>query len=104
MAEKRGNTIKLVYDFDTARCLEVKKNDKWYRVTASTFRSYGGERRIVNYDQDDTLYENHIGRVYYSGTNNVVPDDELSPTTIHISELSKYSKKRLHEKKWDVNV
>jgi hypothetical protein len=104
MAEKRGNTIKLIYDFDTARCLEVKKNDKWYRVTANTFRSYGGERRIVNYTQDSISYENYTGGVYYNGTNNIVPHSELTSTTMYISEASKHSKAREHEKKWGFNV
>jgi hypothetical protein len=104
MAEKRGNTRKLIYDFDTSKCLEVEKNNKWYRVTADTFRSYGGKRRIMRYDQDDILYEDYVGVVYYNSTNIVVPNDELTPTTMYINELSKYSKKRTHEKKWDINA
>lgn len=47
MAEKRGQLEKLVYDFNTAGVLEIQmKDEKWYRVTASRFRSWDGPRRI----------------------------------------------------------
>ena len=40
MAEKKGLTEKLRFNFNESRCLEVEYNpDKWARVTAETFRS-----------------------------------------------------------------
>ena len=45
-AEKRGNLVKLTYDFDTSALLEVKIGDSWYRATSKRFRSFDGERRI----------------------------------------------------------
>jgi hypothetical protein len=49
MAEKRGETEKLTYDFNTAGLLEVfvPKLDGWYRVTGREFRSFDGLRRIT---------------------------------------------------------
>lgn len=54
--------LKLDYPFNDAACLEVEyKPGKWARVTAHSFRSITGSRRIngVTYD----------GPVYYEGTN-----------------------------------
>ena len=48
MAEKRGHTEKLTYDFNTAGVLEIfLRNEKWYRVTSRDFRSFDGKRRIT---------------------------------------------------------
>lgn len=47
MAEKTGNTAKLVYDFNTAGVCEVCIKGNWYRTTAREFRSFDGERRIT---------------------------------------------------------
>jgi hypothetical protein len=47
MAEKTGNTAKLVYDFNTAGVCEVCIKDTWYRTTPREFRSFDGERRIT---------------------------------------------------------
>jgi len=48
MAEKRGDLEKLVYNFNTAGVLEIQMADeKWYRVTATRFRSWDGPRRIT---------------------------------------------------------
>jgi len=59
MAEKRGETEKLRYDFDTAGVLEVfvPNLDGWYRVTGREFRSFDGLRRIT------LPTEIHLGRV-----------------------------------------
>tara|TARA_R110000824_G_scaffold15193_7_gene64081 strand:+ start:385 stop:702 length:318 start_codon:yes stop_codon:yes gene_type:complete len=46
MGEKRGNTGKLIYDFNTAGVLEVLLKDIWRRTTARDFRSFDGKRRI----------------------------------------------------------
>jgi hypothetical protein len=48
MSEKRGQTEKIKFDFNTAGVLEIQSADgTWYRVTAKTFRSYDGPRRIT---------------------------------------------------------
>ena len=47
MGEKRGNTGKLVFDFDTAWAHEIQMNNgKWYRALDVDFRSFNGPRRI----------------------------------------------------------
>jgi hypothetical protein len=61
MSEKRGNTGKLIYDFNVADNLEVQIGDMWCRVTARDFRSFNGVRRI-----NDVPYE---GPIYLSNTN-----------------------------------
>ena len=48
MAEKTGHLEKILFDFNTAGVLEISSdNEKWYRVTASRFRSWDGPRRIT---------------------------------------------------------
>jgi len=47
MAEKTGNTAKLVYDFNTAAVCEVCIKGNWYRTTPREFRSFDGERRLT---------------------------------------------------------
>jgi hypothetical protein len=63
MSEKRGNIVKLEYDFDTARNLEVYMPNlsNWFRVTSREFRSFNGERRIQG--------KKYNGPVYLFGTN-----------------------------------
>lgn len=77
MAEKRGETVKLVYDFNTAGLLEIFINEKWVRVTAKDFRSFDGPRRIT---QPTTVEHGNVhvpmetfeywGPVFMYGTNN----------------------------------
>lgn len=81
MGEKRGETVKLEYDFNTAGCLEmfIPKLNGWYRGTAKEFRSYFGPRRITeptvvergNCDVPMRTYE-YYGPVYIWGTNEIV--------------------------------
>lgn len=48
MGEKRGNTGKLVFDFNTAWACEIQMNNgKWYRALDIDFRSFNGPRRIT---------------------------------------------------------
>jgi hypothetical protein len=51
MGEKRGQTVKVIYDFDTTKVCEigVTKEDgiKWYRVTSKRFRSWDGPRQLT---------------------------------------------------------
>lgn len=70
MAEKKGNTVKLHYDFDTTKSTEIQIDDKWYRVTCKDFRSFNGPRRIMLFDkQNQPYYQEHKGNVYLFETN-----------------------------------
>ena len=83
MAEKRGETIKLEFPFNTAGLLEIFNTNLngWYRVTARDFRSFDGNRRITeptrvelgNVKVEMRTYE-YKGPVYVWGTNNIVLD------------------------------
>lgn len=82
MAEKRGETEKLYYDFNTAGSLEINHPVVgWHRVTARDFRSFDGERRITEpqYTRLSTVevpmetYE-YLGPVFMWGTNKQVPN------------------------------
>lgn len=81
MAEKRGETEKLRYDFNTAGVLEVfiPKLNGWYRVTGREFRSFDGKRRItlpteVHLGKVDVPMEtfDYWGPVYMFGSNKEV--------------------------------
>lgn len=80
MAEKRGEIEKIVYDFNTAGCLEINHAKLgWHRVTARDFRSFDGERRITEpeYTRLSTVEvpmvtREYHGPVYYWGTNKQV--------------------------------
>ena len=71
MSEKKGNTVKLIYDFPTERSCEIEYSPgKWARTTARDFRSFGGNRRILNIDDvNRPFYEEYDGPVYYTMTN-----------------------------------
>jgi hypothetical protein len=81
MAEKRGETEKLINDYNTAGVLEVymPKLDGWYRTTAKDFRSFDGKRRITDPTRTEKgnpwvelkTYD-YNGPVYVWGTNKVV--------------------------------
>lgn len=77
MSEKRGNTVKLVYDFNSARCCEIEyKPGTWARVTPREFRSFKGNRRILNVDDpNNAFYENYNGPIYLFGTNKTIKTD-----------------------------
>jgi len=96
MAEKRGETEKLKFDFDQANALEIKhKTLGWYRVTSRDFRSFDGPRRTiapeqvtqgrVNFPMITTLYE---GPVYFWGTNKRVEYKDTQ-TIISSSQMEK---------------
>ena len=71
MAEKTGNIIKLIYNFDSSRSCEIEyQPNKWVRVTEREFRSFGGGRRILNIDDpQNSYYEDYNGIVYFFNTN-----------------------------------
>tara|TARA_R110002124_G_scaffold139074_1_gene303183 strand:+ start:960 stop:1277 length:318 start_codon:yes stop_codon:yes gene_type:complete len=76
MGEKRGNTGKLIYDFNTAGVMEVFLKDIWRRTTCREFRSFDGKRRISEptmiehgkVDMPMRTYE-YDGAVYVYDTN-----------------------------------
>ena len=80
MAEKRGHTEKLTYDFNTAGVLEIfLRNEKWYRVTSKDFRSFDGRRRITEptiterYNPNTPMHTyEYEGPVFLWGTNKQV--------------------------------
>lgn len=70
MAEKKGNTVKLFYDFPTQLSTEVFDNGCWNRVTCRQFRSFNGPRRIMKFDKDNNMYyEEYNGPVFFFETN-----------------------------------
>jgi hypothetical protein len=76
--EKKGWIEKLKYDFNTAYSTEVEINGIFYRTTANEFRSWGGNRRILNIkDRTNPIYEEYFGPIYYFDSNKTVPQDQL---------------------------
>jgi hypothetical protein len=70
MSEKKGNTEKLIYDFNTTECCEVQiSNSQWCRVTPREFRSNSRPRRISEKTYD--------GPIYYYGTNQKVKPENI---------------------------
>jgi hypothetical protein len=103
MAEKKGNTVKLKYDFNEARCLEIyiESLNRYGRVTCNDFRSFGGKRRILNVDNpQNVFYEDYNGPVYWFGTNKVIPENEIEPKTmfLHGRDPRNFGNLRLHER------
>lgn len=70
MGEKKGQTVKLIYDFPTQLSTEVFEHDTWNRVTCNRFRSFNGKRRIMKFDkQNQPYYEEYSGPVFLYETN-----------------------------------
>lgn len=78
MGEKKGSTVKLKYPFNTALSLEVNfKDNEWVRVTPNEFRSFGGNRRILNISQKNSFYEIYKGPVFSFNTNHILADEDV---------------------------
>jgi len=70
MSEKRGLTGKLLYDFNTAKAVYVKNKDgRFVRVTERDFRSYNGERFILERVDGELQHVPYKGPIYYHNTN-----------------------------------
>ncbi len=98
MSEKRGNTVKIVYDFDSSKCLEIYVGDlgRWHRVTPREFRSFSGKRRITTWDRDNNpIHTEHNGPVYYFMTNKVCKKPEGEKVQHLTTPIP--SKRRTHE-------
>lgn len=92
MAEKRGNTNKVLYDFDSGKCCEIEINGNYYRTTPNEFRSFGGNRRLQG--------ESYTGEVYYLGSNKIVPT-EIRQSKIHClsdTDPRPFGRRRPYEK------
>lgn len=96
MAEKRGNTIKLIYDFNDAWSCEVylEHIDKWARITPREFRSYVGKRRILNVSVEPCRYEEYTGPLYYYGTNKICYDPHITQGTLYLNNIDPREKYR----------
>ena len=81
--EKEGSLVKLQYDFNTAKCCEVEfQPGMWARTTARGFRSFNGNRRILNTDtRGEAFYESYKGPVYLFNTN--IISDNSTPGLIY---------------------
>lgn len=102
MAEKRGNTGQLKYDFNTKWSTEVQleKEGKWYRATCRQFRSFDGPRRIFIKDENNEWsYITYKGPVYIFDTN--LRTRKRNTRKIKYIKEQK-AEKRAHEKKWEV--
>jgi hypothetical protein len=87
MGEKRGQTGKLINQFETGKCLEVylEQQQRWHRVISKDFRSWNGNRRITEWDKNsDPIYNEYNGPIYYYMTNTVVKE----PKEIGIQHLT----------------
>ena len=103
MSEKKGNTVKLVYDFNESRCCEIYSEGlkRFGRVTAREFRSFGGKRRILNVnDRDNAFYEDYKGPVYWFGSNKKVSQADLQPKVmfLHGKDPRNFGSCRPHER------
>lgn len=102
MAEKRGSTGQLKYDFNTKWATEVQleKEGKWYRASCRDFRSFDGPRRIFIKDEEgEWKYITYKGPVYMLDTN--IRSRRTYDRKIKYSKERKVEK-RQHEQKWDL--
>ena len=99
MSEKKGNTVKIEYGFDTWKCLEIylETLERWHRVTPREFRSYSGKRRITTWDKvDNIIHTEHNGPVYYFMTNTVCKEPEGNKVQ-HLVTLEKMKPRMFEE-------
>jgi len=69
MSEKLGQLEKLKYNFNTAKAVYVKMNNKMYRITERDFRSFNGERFILERVDGELQHVPYKGPIYYHNTN-----------------------------------
>jgi hypothetical protein len=96
MAEKRGHTGKLKYDFNQANNLEIQMGETWYRVTPRDFRSFNAPRRITEIEYN--------GPIYLWDTNTIVKEPKLIGVQ-HIDDVDPRKKlnKRENERSQENN-
>ena len=85
MGEKKGQTEKLKYNFNSAcECQVLLENGRWHRVSPREFRSWHGSRRFVKYKDQEQIYEEYNAPVYYWNTNVVCKEPQgIGPQFIH---------------------
>ena len=93
MSEKRGQTEKLKYDFNTSKGVYVKINNKMYRVTERDFRSYNGDRFILIEGE----YQPYEGPIYYHNTNKICKEPIGENKIQYAHNMPWVSIKRPHE-------
>jgi hypothetical protein len=108
MAEKKGHTVKLKYDFPSQRCCEVyvPNLDNWFRITAKEFRSWVGKRRILHIEGDckkvevKSEYRDYDGPTYLFGSNKKINPSKYEQHQIAFLNGTdpRQGKKRKHEK------
>ena len=103
MTEKRGQTEKMRFDFNEARCCEIwiEGLNRYGRVTAREFRSFGGKRRILNVDdRENVFYEDYDGPVYWFGSNKKVAKKDIKPQImfLHGKDPRGFGQCRPHER------
>jgi len=97
MEDSKYTRGQLKIDFNPTQCCEVKVKGKWFRVTATEFRSFSGERRILDIkDPDNPVYREYKGPVYIYGTNTI--SSSSTPNKIQFVDntdpRTKYNKRK----------
>lgn len=69
MKEKTGNTVKLIYDFNTSNNLEIfiPNLNGWYREISKNFRSSSYKRRTNGID--------YFGPIFIYNTNKIIKEN-----------------------------
>jgi hypothetical protein len=98
MAEKRGQTVKLIYDFPTQLSTEIGYEDGfWARVTCNRFRSYNGLRRILYLNEEGKgEYKDYNGPVYYFDSN-IVLKDKTKKGYVYLNDMAPKPQLRVGE-------
>jgi hypothetical protein len=88
---KKGQTGKLIFDFDVSCCLEVELSTKqWARATAEEFRSWGGKRRILNKKTlEYQIYEGPV-YLYYDNKKVMEPSWGINGQIVHNQNRKKF--------------
>lgn len=99
MGEKKGSTVKIIYDFPTEKDCQVwLSSGRWHRTTPRDFRSWGSKRQIIHYVNREPVIEEYKGPIYYWNTN-VVCKEPIDGGVQYISSMPRDSKLRSTEKR-----
>jgi hypothetical protein len=98
MGEKKGSTVKIIYDFPTEKDCQVwLSSGRWHRVTPRDFRSWGSKRQIVHYVNKEPVTEEYKGPIYYWNTN-IICKEPIDGGVQYASSMPRESKLRPTEK------
>ena len=99
MSEKRGQTEKLRYDFNTAKAVFIKNTKGGYsRITERDFRSYNGDRWIFEKVGDEYQYTPYHGPIYYWNTNKICKEPISENKIQYAHDVPWASVRRPHER------